>query len=180
VANWYYLGAQLPALNLGSDRPPPLTSEAFLELCGRFLDAKSLGLLSALSLEPPIDPQKTGSAVVDSWNEMESSLRLALAVIRAQKMNKTFDSPASSIRAEALQAARTAIALDSPLAAEQSLNEFRGAFISRIGGHSSFSTEMLYAYALKLKLLVRIRKFNEEAGIASYHKIYDQNLGEAK
>ncbi|MDR3311642.1 MAG: hypothetical protein LBS64_00710 [Spirochaetaceae bacterium] len=179
MANWYYLAAQLPAIPSGSDRAPPLSGEAFLELCSRFLDKKSMDILRSLSLEPPVKPLKTGSRVVDSWNEMENSLRLALAALRAQKLNKTFDGLAASIRPEALQAARTAMGLDNPLAAEQFLNDFREGCIDRIAGHGTFSTETMYAYALKLKMLIRIRKFNEEAGAASYHKIYDHILGEA-
>jgi hypothetical protein len=70
--------------------------------------------------------------------------------------------------------------MDSPLAAEQILNEFRTDFLNRISPVNSFSTEAVYVYALKLRLAERIRKFNDEAGMASYRTIYDSILGDAK
>jgi hypothetical protein len=133
-----------------------------------------------LSLEPPKSLKKTGFIVVDSWNEMESNLRLALAVVRAKKLKKPFESPSGSLRFEAVSAARSAVGLDTPLAAEQYLNDFRLNCIEQITGFGIFSADAVFAYALKLKLAYRMKKFNEEEGIASYHKIYDQILGETK
>ena len=42
-----------------------------------------------------------------------------------------------------------------------------------------FSDDAVIAYGLKLKLANRVKKFNEEAGMASYRKIYDRILGES-
>jgi hypothetical protein len=173
--------AQLPAFPADAGRGAlPITEESFLELCSRFLDPKSLKILSALSLEPPRNFQKTGSVVADSWNQMENSLRLALAQVRSQKLKKNFEVPPVSIRPEAIQAARTALGFDSPLDAERFLDQFRLDFVGCLAKPDIFSTETLCVYALRLKLAHRIQKFDQEAGIASYHKIYDQILGEAK
>jgi hypothetical protein len=173
--------AQIPSLPVDAgQRHLPITEESFLELCSRFLDPKSLKILLELSLEPPKNPKKTGSVAVDSWNEMENNLRLALAQVRSQKLKKNFEVPPVSIRPEAIQAARTAMSFDSPLEAEQFLNQFRKDFVDCLAKPDIFSTESLYVYALRLKLAHRIQKFDEEAGIASYHKIYDRILGEAK
>ena len=186
MASWYYLVAQLPSLQ---DKVPtgavplPMTEAQFLELAGRFLDRGSMAVLSTLSLVPPANITKTGSSVVDTWLATEQALRVALAQLRAQKLNKKFaaDVYESKLRAtpvSVLQAARTAVSLDTPLAAEQFLNDFRLGVLSGLTPMNSFSTEALYLYALKLKLFERIRKFNEDAGIASYKTIYDQILGE--
>jgi hypothetical protein len=43
----------------------------------------------------------------------------------------------------------------------------------------NFSDEAVIAYGLKLKLANRVKNFNEEAGMASYRKIYDRILGES-
>ena len=181
MANWYFLVAQLPSFSLTSGSSQlPITEEYFLDLCSRYFDPKTMQIMRELSLEPPKFPVKTGSTVVDAWNEMENSLRLALAVVRAQKLKKAFDAPAVSLRPEAVQAARTAAGLDTPLAAELYLNEFRLDHIGKIAGPDIFSTEAVFVYALKLKMAHRMKQFNEEAGVASYHKIYDQILGETK
>jgi hypothetical protein len=181
VSDWYYLVAQLPSFSVLQEKTPlPLTDESFTELCGRFFDPESLGLLKSISLEPPRNPEKTGSYVIDSWKEMENSLRIALAQIRAQKLGRDFTFGNTPLRPEAAQAARTALGMENPLAAEQSLNEFRTDFLNRISPLDSFSTDAVFAYALKLKLAQRVRKFNDEAGTASYRTIYDQILGDAK
>jgi hypothetical protein len=183
VSNWYYLVAQLPYFSVSSASTTaqlPITEESFFELCSRFLDRKSMKILRGLSLEPPKSLKKTGSVVVDSWNEMENNLRFALAIVRAQKLKKVFDVPAVSLHLASVQAARTAVGLDSPLAAEQYLNDFRLECVGQITGFGIFSADAVFAYALKLKLAYRMKKFNEEEGIASYHKIYDQILGETK
>jgi hypothetical protein len=181
VADWYYLVAQLPSFSVNQEKTPlPITGDAFVELCARFFDPESLQILESISLEPPRFPAKTGSFVVDSWNEMENSLRVALAQLRSQKLGRDFAFASVSIRPEASQAARAALTMDSPLAAEQSLNEFRTDFLNRIAPVNNFSTEAVYVYALKLRLAERIRKFNDEAGMASYRSIYDRILGDAK
>ncbi|GMO61845.1 MAG: DUF2764 family protein [Treponemataceae bacterium] len=181
MANWYYLISQLPSFQIAGNSQLPITESAFNELCSRYLDAKTLALVLNLSLEPPraLIEVKTGFGAVDAWNEMEVSLRLALAQLRAQKLQKDFSHPAVSIRPEALQAARTASSIESPLEAELFLNDFRAGFIDKIALADVFSTNALLVYALRLKLAVRIRKFNEEAGRDSYREIYDKILGEA-
>jgi hypothetical protein len=179
VAGWYYLVAQLPSIPQ-APAPLPITSGAFEELCSRFFDPGSLAVLRGISLEPPAHPAPTGSFVVDSWNGMENSLRFALAQVRAQKLKRDFSAGAVQIHPEAAQAARTAAAMDNPLGAERFLNDFRSDFISRITPVDIFSTEAVYAYFLRLKLAERARKFNDEAGMASYRILYDQILGDAK
>ena len=181
MADWYYLVSQLPSIPAPQDKTPlPITGEAFTELCSRFFDAQGMALLNGISLEPPRELLPTGSRVIDAWNRMESSLRLALAVARAQKLGRDFSAGDVSISPEALTAARQAALLDNPLAAEQCLNEFRIGFLNGIAPVSVFSTETVYVYALKLKLAERARKFNDEAGLASYRTIYDSILGDAK
>jgi hypothetical protein len=186
MASWYYLVAQLPSLPdklLVGAVPLPMTDVQFLELAGRFLDSKSLGILKALTLVPPEIPKKTGSHVVDTWNATERALRIALAQLRAQKLKKNFDITKAGgdpvpVSFSVLQASRTAMSLESPLAAEQFLNDFRLDLLASLSPQNYFSTDTLYLYALKLKLFERIRKFSKDAGIASYKTIYDQILGE--
>lgn len=176
MSGWYYLMAQLPALSSDTEVPLPVTEEYFSDLCARFLDKKSLGILQNLSLEPPRDGSRTGSSFVDAWYAWERQLRLSLAVIRARRMNKDFSTDSISFPADVQQTARTACGFDSPLEAEVFLNNARMEMMSRLSPTDGFSTDAVYAYALKLKLLVRIRKFNEEAGVSSYRKIYEKIL----
>ncbi|AEE16612.1 DUF2764 family protein [Treponema brennaborense] len=180
MGTWYYLLSQLPSFSVTSERAPlPVTEKYFLELCSRFLDAKSMKILESVSLEPPRNGRKTGSAFLDAWYETERELRCALARIRALKLKKEFDMSDVSVPPDIAQIARTACGMDSPLAAEQYLNEVRINMIDRFAPLDAFSTDAVYAYALKLKLALRMRSFSEEAGSASYRTIYDKILGES-
>lgn len=168
--------AQLPSISENSNQLP-ITEEYFIELCSRFLDSKTISVLKSLSLEPPIQPNSTGIPLLDGWYEKERSLRIALAQIRSLKMKKSFSNN-SVISPEIMQTARTATGFDSPLEAEQYLNTARLQFLNDLGSLDVFSTDSLFAYALKLKLVCRMNFFREETGMQSYRKIYDQILGE--
>lgn len=173
----YYLVAQLPSFVVSDDRMPlPITEAHFTELCSRFLAKDEQRILEGLSLEPPRDEARTGSKLVDAWYEHERSLRVALAQIRALNMKKKFDAGGLSLSPDAVQAARTAAGMDSPLAAEQFLNQYRVRVIEGITPLDGFSVDAVFAYGIRLKLAARMKKFSAETGMASYHKIYDRIL----
>lgn len=178
----YYLVSQLPAFSINQNAPLPVTEEYFLELCSRFMNKKAVKVLKNLSLEPSRQVESTGFAVLDKWYAYERSLRIALAYLRAQKMKKDFVDPTnllSGVSPEIMQCARTAIAFESPLEAEDYLDQSRIDYLTNILPYDNFSDEAVIAYGLKLKLANRVKKFNEEAGMASYRKIYDRILGES-
>ncbi len=175
--NQYYLIAQLPAFSVTDEHSAlPITEEYFTNLCSRFLEKKDLEILQNLSLEPPRLVKPTGSVLVDTWYQKEQSLRLALAQIRALRMKKKFDLGNESIAPDAVQAARTATGMDSPLAAEQYLNQYRLSILESIRPTDGFCVDAVFCYGLKLKLAERMKKFNAEVGMASYHNIYDRIL----
>ena len=174
--------AQLPAISVNDDSSQkiPLTVGYFKDLCSRFMSEKSAKLAEKLTLEPPVEAVSTGSVFLDEWYEKERCLRLALAQIRALKMKKDVKELPSTSDGESIQAARTATGMDSPLAAEQYLNQYRLGVLDRIAPMDNFSADAVYSYGLKLMLAERMKKFNKDEGLASYHKIYDEILGEKK
>ncbi len=168
----YYLVSQLPSLDgVNENTPLPITSERFTELCQRFLGKKAQGELKKITLAPPRNPEKS-STLIEKWNEGERNLRLALAKLRADKMNKNFDAETQSFPAGLLQAARTAVEIESPMEAETFLNKYRLDFLETLRPMDSFSEEYVFYYGLKLKLIERIRKFDSESGEAAYRNIY--------
>ncbi len=172
--NQYYLISQLPSLDAVSDAAPlPITEERFNELCSRFLSKKALKALNGLTLLPPRNAEKSSFSFIDEWNEGERKLRLALANIRAGKMKKSFDNENNSFSAQILQAARTATETDDPLEAERLLNRFRLDFSESLRPSDTFSEDYVFYYGLKLKLLLRMRSFEENRGREEYQKIYD-------
>ena len=178
----YYLVAQLPAFvtNEDSAQKLPITSEYFKDLCSRFMSEKSAKRAKMLTLEPPLENTPTGSVFLDEWYDKERNLRLALAQLRALKMKKDAKDLPQTNDGDAVQAARTATGMDSPLSAEQFLNQYRLGVLDRIAPMDMFSADAVYSYGLKLMLTERMKKFSKDEGLASYHKIYDEILGEKK
>ena len=169
----YYLISQLPSLDgISENTPLPITSERFSELCQRFLGKKAQGELEKLTLAPSRNAEKASSALIEKWNEGERNLRIALAKLRADKMNKSFEAETQSFPAGLLQAARTAVDFESPMEAEKFLNKYRLDFLETLRPMDSFSEEFVFYYGLKLKLIERIRKFDSESGEAAYRNIY--------
>lgn len=173
----YYLISQLPSLDgIGENTPLPVTEEDFLELCNRFLGKKALKKLSELTLLPPRNYEKSGSPLIDAWNENERKIRLALGKVRADKMKKQFDTQNESLSAEILKTANTAAETENPLDAEKILNGYRLDILETLRPMDSFSEDFIFYYALKLKLLLRIRRFDTDAGKTAYKNIYDSVL----
>ena len=175
----YYLIAQLPDITSSGEKAVmPITEKYYRDLCSRFLSVEEMKVLNTLSLTPPRKESGTGSRFLNTWYEKERNLRFALAQIRAQRMKKDFDQVPGSCTADILQAARTAVGMDSPLSAEQFLYGYRQSVLNNIRSYDIFSIDAVYEYGIRLMLMLRMKKFNRETGTASYHKIYDSILGE--
>ena len=173
----YYLISQLPSLDgIGDNTEIPITEERLYELCDRFMGKKAKIEIEKLTLLPPRVGEKSSSAVVEAWNDGERNLRFALAKVRSEKMNKSFDGTAHRLSNDHLKIASQAVAIDNPLEAERFLNNYRLTFLEALRPMDTFSEEYVYYYALKLKLLLHIRKFDTDAGITRYKKIYDSVL----
>ena len=170
----YYFIAQLPSLDgIGEDMPLPITEERFTELCGRFLSKKAQSEISKLTLTPPREYEKSGSALVEAWNNGERDLRFALAKARADKMKKLFDTENKQFPVELTKVARTAVDIDSPLEAEKFLNRYRLEFLDTLRPLNTFSEDTVFYYGLKLKLILRMKQFNADIGETAYKNIYN-------
>jgi len=173
----YYFISQLPSLDSISENTPlPITEERFLELCDRFLGRKMKAEIQSLTLMPPKTPEKTSSELIEAWNEGERNLRFALAAVRADKMKKKFDMQNTSLSAELIKTARTAVETESPMEAEKFLNNYRLAFLETLRPMDSFSDDFVFYYGLKLKLILRIRQFDTQSGETAYKNIYNSIL----
>ena len=170
----YYLISQLPSLDGLSDNVPvPITEERFLELCSRFLGKKALKEVSGLSLTPPRKYEQSSSDLIEAWNKSERNLRLTLGKVRADKMNKQFETDNSAVTADLAQTVRSAVEMDSPLEAEKFLNRYRMDFLESLRPTDVFSEDAVFYYCLKLKLILRMRRFDAASGESAYRDIYN-------
>lgn len=179
MAAYYFLVSQLPSLgNIGEKGSMPITESSFIELCSRYMTESEKKVISTLSLVPPREDVSTGSSFLDTWYQKERDLRLALAQIRAQKMKKDAFTLPGTCTADIQQAARTAVGMDSPLSAEQFLYDYRLKLLDELNPIDGFSTDAVYAYGIRLMLVSRMKKFDGEKGVESYHQIYNSILGQ--
>ena len=170
----YYLISQLPSLDgLNDNVPVPITEERFYDICLRILGKKAQEELSKVSLVPSRVYGSSSSNVINSWNWAEHTLRLALGRVRADKLNKQFDSENRTFTVDLMQVARTAVEMDSPLEAESFLNRYRLDILESLRPMDVFSEEFIYYYCLKLKLILRMRQFDAEKGKSAYKNIYN-------
>ena len=141
----YYLIAQLPTLDgLGDNMSVPITEERFLELCGQFLGAKAQDELQKLSLAPSKEYEKSSSKLIKAWNEGERNLRLVLGKVRAEKMNKQFDTEDKKFSDNLLQTARMAVEIENPMEAEKFLNHHRLEFLGTLIPMDAFALDYIF------------------------------------
>lgn len=169
----YYLISQLPSLDgVGNGTPMPIDEEKFLDLCGRFLSKGAQDEIKKLTLMPPKTPEKSSSALLEKWYKGERELRFALAKVRAEKMNKSFDLQDNIISIEATKVANEAVEAGNPLEAENLLYNHRINFLESLRPMDNFSEDFVFYYGLKLKLIMQNRQFDTKLGQEAYRNIY--------
>lgn len=170
----YYLISQLPSLDgLNENMPAPITWERFESLCLSSLGKKALSFLNDITISPPEKYEHSSNNLIEKWNNAERSLRFALAKFRAEKLKKNYDVDISTFSPLLVQAARSAVEFESPLEAEKFLNKYRLELLETFRPIDSFSDDYVYYYAIKLKLVERIRKFDATGGEKAYKNIYN-------
>jgi hypothetical protein len=160
---YYYLVASLPELSF--DRPTPITTKDFLELCSEHLPAASCRLLAETDLfQSPASPARLG--VLNIWFEREHLLRNELARLRAQRLgwDVTLHLRSTGRDADLAVVAERILGNESPRAAEDKLDRARWTFLDGLEFGHYFDLESLALYWLKLRLLERRAVFNKERG----------------
>ncbi|MDR0590113.1 MAG: DUF2764 domain-containing protein, partial [Spirochaetaceae bacterium] len=184
MGSYYYLIAQLPYLIYG--QPVPMSSESFKSLCDYQLDSADRALLDYCTLDGGFvlkegvpsygeSPETTSSAFIDGWRSWERALRLHLARLRFQRLKPEGGiAPAAAPEgtAQAALAAKTALAIESPLEAELFLDKSRWDAIETLQGIDYFTRNTIFGYLLKLLLMERRSLFKAEEGFAEYKGLY--------
>jgi len=73
---------------------------------------------------------------------------------------------------ELTRVANAAVELDNPMEAERFLDGHRLEALEALRPMDTFSEDAVFYYGLKLKLLLRSRKFDAARGTAAYKNIY--------
>lgn len=178
--NCVYLIASLPALTFL--QKPPITPEAFQELCDEHLgtdDARAAALLYR-GLEPGVEPPVHPFAA--RWLDREIQLRNAVAIARAAR-RKT--DAAGSIRTHKgfdtyiEDDVENAFDLATPLDREQALDRLRWTHLDDLAGLDPLAVTVVLAYAVKLRIAQRWAALDSETALERVDNALNSTGGDA-
>lgn len=157
------------------DQELPFSETELLDLCQRYLSAADFSQLRESSLSPE-SPESPG--ICSAYQQWERSLRNDLVSLRAAEQSLN---PEDYIRESVPVLGTSALAAEamsknSPLEAELFLDACRWSVIDGLAVGHFFDIEFLQSYKMKLQILERRSKFDEESGFAAYRDLYARVL----
>lgn len=175
MSSYYYALASLPYLQFEGDRYPEL--EDFIEISQKWGSANESLLLEDISLEPDLE---TLHPLLKRYAQWEVGLRNELVRQRAALQER--DGQAFivrdqggddySVRSGLSEAVRTALNAESPLKADEILDQLRWNFLDELEVGHFYDLEQMIVYVLKLHILLRRRAMTRDAGRASFERHY--------
>ena len=162
MASYYYLISSLPMLS--ADGGMPFSYADFLKMCQANVSEETYKLLEGLTLSSGDGP------LLDEWGPFYNGLTKELNAQRSAKLGKPYPAVADKEPASASVAAAAVSARD-PLAAERMLLDYEFDQLDMMVGLHSFDDYVLFGYALKLKLLERVSRFEKEKGKKEFNDI---------
>lgn len=162
MASYYYLIASLPELN--SDGEMPLSYQDFLELCRKQVNSRTYQLLEELTLSSAEGP------LVKEWAAVYGALTKEVNYQRSMKLGKAYPVPAEKDFATS-QVAASALSAPNPLEAEKIMLAFEFEQLDSLTRTHFFDDYVLFAYAIKLKLLERQNSFQHDKGEKEFRRL---------
>ena len=164
MASYYYLVASLPELSADGDMP--ITYEEFLSFCQSNVSEEKYELLKNLTLD------STEGPLVKEWAEFYGMLTKEVNYQRSINLGKSYSS-AYDKDGIIGQVASSALAAKNPLDAEKILLEYEFETLDSLVGLHMFDDDVLFGYAIKLKLLERLNSFEQDRGKAEFQTLFD-------
>ncbi|MGI5869988.1 MAG: DUF2764 family protein [Kiritimatiellia bacterium] len=159
--SYHYFAATLPGLQFG--REPTMTAEAFRAQCQEHMSARDCAVVFAL-----LDGGASDHPYARAWRNGETQLRNAVAKLRATKLRGADPAPwlrehrGVDVRIENRVAA--AFQEADPLKRERALDQLRWDLAGEIAGYDTLSAEAVFAYAVRLGILLRQAKADPVKG----------------
>jgi hypothetical protein len=160
-----FLIASLPELQL--DAPPPMSVEAFLEICKTELSEEKFAELTSFdgSVTPDFKCCDTFPAIYNAYGKFELYLRYRIAMRRAEKANEQLELPEPSESfSDYDYAAATLANTANPAERELIIDRLRWNFIEEQLLCKEFTLDALCAYKLKLAIVNKYRHRKLEPG----------------
>ena len=163
MASYYYLIASLPELSADGDMP--ITYDEFLSLCRSNVSDTKYSLLEKLTLS------STEGPLIREWAGFYKKLTGELNYQRSAALGRSY-SPPQEKDANISQVVAAALAARNPLEAEKILLEYEFENLDAIMGLHMFDDYVLFGYAVKLKLLERLKSFDYEKGKEEFKSLF--------
>ena len=165
MASYYYLISSLPTLS--SDGEMPMTYEEFLHCCQGNVDEKEYHLLESLTLSSSEGP------LLKEWAASYGSLMKELNSQRSMALGRPY--PTGFDRdGMNTQVIGEVLAAKNPLEAEQILLDHEFGLLDTLVGLHMFDAQVLFGYAVKLKLLERRSCFEKEKGREEFRHLFEE------
>ncbi len=181
MKHYWYFASTLTSFPFGS--PPPISMQAFDELCSRMMDKSDLEIL--LYVEEARNGRFSDSMMKSpflmSYYEFERGLRNALVVYRtrATKQDAGQWIRPGDMNPDSLKAAQAAQSASDPLQAELALERERWNATERLSALSAFELDYILAYKMKLLIASRIASFDRNRGMQGFNVLYQDIVNAA-
>ena len=161
--NYSYFAASLPMLLFESDSP--MKESDFIELCREQLSSSDFEALTALLTAKP-----SGNSFVVRWRNVSNQIRNAIVKCRVQKggldeslvLKWSKEQKGLSVYVESRVIA--AFQEKNPIQREKQISKLFWDMAEEIGGFDPFSSNAIFAYGVKMKILAKKACFNSAEG----------------
>ena len=164
MAAYYYLISSLPSLR--TDQDMPFDYGTFLEMCRSAVSSSEYALLRDLNVNSCKGP------LLKEWAKFYGVLAEEMTFQRNQKLGRPCEAPANR-DSDAVRTVTAALNAKNPLEAENMLLSLEFEKLDSLVSMHYFDDYALNGYAMKLKLLERLRSFKKETGQQEFKRLFD-------
>lgn len=171
---YYALISSLPDLNI--DEKPPFSKDDFIQMCINFIDEKQLLLLKQI-IKSPYNLY-TDDLLIKKWNDVDTQIRNKIANYRSQshrQNNNTFQKIHNNFNGSIDQRLTEAFSLKNPLQKEKEIDNIRIQALEEEMGLDLFSFARVILYAIKLYIVLKWNKMDDQIGMDNIEKIILKN-----
>lgn len=167
--NLEYFISSLPGLRYGEKSP--ISEGDFRSMCVSGLNDE-MGRSVSQILDGVADGDQPASRWVELWLAKESEIRAAIARRRAKRLGRPDAQYGRAVADTRIApAVEAAFAEPDPLRREMALDRLRWMFAEEMQGVQPMAPTVVYAYAAKLRLVLRRQELDEAAGAAIFEKV---------
>jgi len=167
--NLDYFISSLPMLAYG--QRVPLSEQDFRAACETGLDGALAASVRQL-LDGLTPDEAPASPWVAAWNAKESQVRAAVARRRAARLGVPPPETQAVVADTRIEpAVNAAFEEVNPLRREQALDRLRWQFADEMQGVQPLSENVIFAYAVKLRLALRLQSLDATAGRAKFDEL---------